>query len=231
MTRILVVDDEVHIRRALRSRLTAEGYDVVEAADGPRAVDEVALAAPDAVILDLGLPGFDGAEVVRRVRVFSGVPIVMLSALDQESAKISALDAGADDYVTKPFSSDELLARMRAVLRRASTPEDQSTAKLRLGRAVVDLSLRLVEVDGATVRVTPTEWALLELFARNPGKLLTSRFLIERVWGGAHGSEASSLRIYVSHLRRIIEDVPADPRFLLTEPGAGYRLVSAEPVE
>jgi two-component system KDP operon response regulator KdpE len=226
---VLVVDDEVHIRNALRTRLTAAGYRVVEAANG---TDGVAVTATDDVavmILDMGLPDIPGPEVVRRVRTFSRVPIVVLSVLDSDRDKISALDEGADDYVTKPFSLDELLARVRAAIRRAEPPEGGAPPKLRVGRMVVDLGLRAVEVDGSQVRLTATEWALLEQFVANPGKLLTRGKLIQGVWGSMHGSEASALRIYVSHLRRLIETEPADPRHLLTEIGAGYRLVGVEP--
>ncbi len=226
---ILVVDDEPTICRALHSRLTGAGYDVLVAPDGTTALELAATAGPDALVLDLGLPDIDGTEVVRRVRLFSDVPIVILSALDADSGKIAALDLGADDYVTKPFSIDELLARLRALLRRADQSADQRPTRLRVGRVEVDLAASLVTIDGNQARVTPTEWALLSEFVRNPGKLLTRRHLIEAVWGGAYGSEASSLRIYVSHLRRLIEEVPADPHWLLTEPGAGYRLCGVEP--
>jgi two-component system KDP operon response regulator KdpE len=226
---IVVVDDEPAIRNALRSAMTAAGYSVAEAADGPSAVDLVATTAPAAVVLDIGLPGFDGVEVVRRVRSFSDVPIIMLSVLDRDIEKISALDAGADDYVTKPFSVDELLARVRAALRRAEPVAGAGAAKVRVGQAVIDMAARSLEVAGEQVRLTPTEWALLAAFVANPGRLLTHKHLINAVWGGEYGSEASSLRIYVSNLRRVLESVPANPQHLLTEPGAGYRLVGVEP--
>jgi two-component system KDP operon response regulator KdpE len=225
---VLVVDDEVHIRNALRSRLVAGGYRVAETELGTDAVAQVATADVAVVILDLGLPDIAGVEVVRRVRAFSRVPIVVLSARDGEQDKIEALDEGADDYVTKPFSLDELLARIRACLRRAE-PAATKPARMQVGRLTVDLGLRSVEVDGNGVRLTATEWALLELFVASPGKLLTRGQLIQGVWGSMHGSEASALRIYVSHLRRLIEHEPADPRHLLTETGAGYRLVGVEP--
>ncbi|MEP7054355.1 MAG: response regulator transcription factor, partial [Actinomycetota bacterium] len=204
---------------------------VVEAVDGPTAVDVVATAAPSIVVLDIGLPGFDGVEVVRRVRAFSDVPIIVLSALDRDTDKIRALDAGADDYVTKPFSFEELLARVRAAMRRAEPAATGGTSRIRIGRAVVDLSVRSVEVNGEPVRLTPTQWALLAEFASQPGRLLTHKHLIQAVWGGEYGSEASSLRIYVSNLRRVFEDMPANPRHLLTEPGAGYRLIGVEPAD
>jgi two-component system KDP operon response regulator KdpE len=225
---VLVVDDEVHIRNALRSRLVPAGYRVAETGSGNDAVAQCAGADVALVILDLGLPDLSGVDVVRRVRAFSKVPIVVLSARDGDRDKVEALDLGADDYVTKPFSLDELLARVRAALRRAE-PLRAAPTRLRVGRLLVDLGLRSVEVDGAGVRLTATEWALLEQFVANPGRLLTRGQLIQGVWGSMHGSEASALRIYVSHLRRLIEQEPADPRHLLTETGAGYRLVGVEP--
>jgi two-component system KDP operon response regulator KdpE len=225
---VLVVDDEVHIRNALRTRLSGAGYRVAETESGAEAVSLVATSDVGVVILDLGLPDLDGAEVVKRVRTFSQVPIVVLSARHGDRDKVAALDEGADDYVTKPFSLDELLARIRAVLRRADTATT-APSRLRVGRMVVDLALRAVTVDGEPVRLTATEWSLLEQFVASPGKLLTRGKLIQGVWGSMHGSEAAALRIYVSHLRRLIEIQPADPRFLLTETGAGYRLVGVEP--
>ena len=230
MTTVLVVDDEPHILSALTSRLTGAGYHVLGAADGETAVEIAATAGPDVVILDMGLPGIQGPEVVRRIRVFSTAPVLILSALDRDAEKITALDAGADDYVTKPFSLDELLARVRALLRRAETEHAPRPTVLRVGEAVVDLAARSVTRDGEPVRLTATEWALLDVFLANPGKLLTRHHLIDSIWGSSHGSEASSLRLYVSHLRRVIEAQPADPRHLLTEIGAGYRLVAVEEV-
>ncbi len=226
---VLVVDDELHIRRALRSQLTRAGYNVVEAVDGETALDVVATAPVDAVILDMGLPGLRGPEVVQRLRAFTRVPVIMLSVLDRDHDKITALDHGADDYVTKPFSVDELLARLRAALRRVEPAVGSRPRVVRVGRIVVDLALRAVTQDGAPAKLTPTEWALLEQFLGNPGKLLTHKQLINGVWGASYGSEASALRIYVSHLRRQIEAEPANPRHLLTETGAGYRLVGLEP--
>ena len=226
---VLVVDDEVHIRNALRTRLTGAGYRVEESGCGLDAVNVVATSDISVVILDMGLPDIPGPEVVRRVRSFSRVPIVVLSVLDSDRDKIAALDEGADDYVTKPFSVDELLARLRAALRRAETPAGAGPSRIKVGRLTVDLALRAVEVDGEPVRLTATEWALLDQFVAAPGKLLTRSKLIDGVWGGTYGSEAAALRIYVSHLRRLIEEEPADPRHLLTEVGAGYRLVGVEP--
>ncbi|MDQ1710866.1 MAG: two-component system, OmpR family, operon response regulator KdpE [Frankiaceae bacterium] len=225
---ILVVDDERHILSALTSRLSSEGYRVLGAADGETALEIAATAAPDLVVLDMGLPGIQGPEVVRRLRTFSVVPVLILSALDRDADKVAALDAGADDYVIKPFSLDELLARLRALFRRAETAAAPRPPVVRAGRAVVDLATRTVTRDGEPVRLTATEWALLDAFLANPGKLLTRHQLINAVWGSSHGSEASSLRLYVSHLRRIIEAEPANPVHLLTEVGAGYRLVGVE---
>lgn len=228
MTTIAVVDDEPAIRHALRAALAAAGYSVLEAADGPAAVDLVATAGPAIVVLDIGLPVFDGVEAVRRIRTFSDVPVLVLSVLDRDTDKIRALDAGADDYVTKPFSVDELLARVRAALRRVE-PGGGGASRVRIGQAIVDLAQRSVSVGGQPVRLTPTQWALLSEFVANPGRLLTHRHLISAVWGGEYGSEAASLRIYVSNLRRVLERVPANPEYLLTEVGAGYRLVGVEP--
>jgi two-component system KDP operon response regulator KdpE len=226
---VLVVDDEQHILTALTSRLSSAGYAVLAAADGETAVEVAATAVPDVVILDMGLPGIQGPEVVRRLRVFTPVPVLILSALDRDADKVAALDAGADDYVTNPFSLDERLARLRALLRRAESAGLPRATVVRAGRAVVDLATRTVTRDGEPVRLTATEWALLDTFLANPGKLLTRHHLINAVWGSSHGSEASSLRLYVSHLRRIIEAEPANPVHLLTEVGAGYRLLGVEP--
>jgi two-component system KDP operon response regulator KdpE len=225
---VLVVDDEAAIRNALRSRLVAAGYRVAETASGLEAVAQVAATDVALVVLDLGLPDLPGPEVVRRLRAFTKVPIVILSARQGERDKIGALDAGADDYVTKPFSVDELIARIRATLRRAE-PAATAPTRLRVGRMVVDLGLSAVTVDGEPVRLTATQWSLLQLFVASPGKLLTRGQLITGVWGAMHGSEASALRIYVSQLRRLIEAEPANPRHLITETGAGYRLVGVEP--
>jgi two-component system KDP operon response regulator KdpE len=225
---VLVVDDEPHILSALTSRLTGAGYRVLGAGDGETALETAATQAPDVVVLDMGLPGIQGPEVVRRLRLFSAAPVLVLSALDRDADKVHALDAGADDYVTKPFSLDELLARLRALLRRADAAAAPRATVVRAGEAVVDLAARSVTRDGEPVRLTATEWALLDVFLGNPGKLLTRQHLIREVWGSSHGSEASSLRVYVSHLRRLIEAEPANPVHLLTEVGAGYRLVGVE---
>ena len=227
---VLVVDDEAHILMALTACLKQAGYDVVTATDGETALQLAATAMPDVVIVDLGLPGIDGREVIHRLRQFSSAPALVLSARDRDVDKVAALDEGADDYLTKPFSVDELLARLRALLRRIEAAGTATASVVRVGAAVVDLAAHAVTVAGVPVRLTATEWSLVEVFVANPGKLLTRNHLINALWGGSHGSEASSLRIYVSHLRRVIESEPANPRFLLTEIGAGYRLVAIEPV-
>jgi two-component system KDP operon response regulator KdpE len=219
---VLVVDDEPQILRALQTSLRGAGYDVVSAATGEEALAQVAMRLPDAVILDLVLPDMTGTDVLRELRGWSEVPVLVLSAVGDETAKVAALDAGADDYVTKPFGIDELLARLRAALRRSGQPGEPVVA---VGDLEVDLEKRSVSVRGEQVQLTPHEYAMLSLFARNPGKLLTHRAILREVWGPAYGSESHYLHVYVSQLRRKIELDPARPRYLLTEPGAGYRLV------
>ncbi len=222
MTRVLVVDDEPQILRSLRTSLGANGYQVLTAADGEGALAEAAAAAPDLVILDLGLPDLDGTEVVRRLRSWTDVPVIVLSVRAGQDDKIGALDAGADDYVTKPFAVGELLARMRAAQRRAR-PRGDDQAVLRFDDLVVDLGRRLVTVAGEPVHLTPTEHALLEAMVRQPGKLLTHRWLLQQVWGRAYGEESNYLRVYVRQLRQKLGDRADAPRFILTEPGVGYR--------
>jgi two-component system KDP operon response regulator KdpE len=220
--RILVVDDESQILRALQTSLQGAGYDVEVAATAEAAMTSAAAHPPDAVILDLMLPDGSGTDVCRELRRWTNVPIVVLSAVGDEHEKVAALDAGADDYVTKPFGIDELLARLRAALRRV----DAVTGPVvELGDLVVDLERRLVTLRGEPVALTPTEFELLRLFVRNEGKLLTHPTILREVWGPRYGSESHYLHVYVSQLRRKIETDPARPRFLLTEPGAGYRLV------
>jgi two-component system, OmpR family, KDP operon response regulator KdpE len=219
---ILVVDDEPQILRALHTNLRAAGYEVVTAAAGEEALAQLATRAPDAVILDLVLPDLSGTDVCRELRGWSDVPVIVLSAVGDEAAKIAALDAGADDYVTKPFSIDELLARLRAALRRTGQPLEPVVA---VGDLRVDLEKRAVTVRGEPVQLTPHEYALLSLLARNAGKLLTHRVILKEVWGAGYGRESHYLHVYVSQLRRKIEADPSRPRYLLTEPGAGYRLV------
>ena len=222
MTRVLIVDDERPILRSLRTTLAANDYEVVTAETGEDALVHAASAGPDLVILDLGLPDLDGTEVLRRLRSFSDVPVIVLSVREDQGDKIAALDAGADDYVTKPFAVGELLARMRAARRRAAgRGQDRST--LRFGGLVVDLARRLVTLDGEPVHLTPTEYALLEAMVTQPGKLLTHRWLLQRVWGGSYGDESNYLRVYVRQLRQKLGDRADAPAFILTEPGVGYR--------
>ncbi len=222
MTRILVVDDEPQLLRALRINLRARGYDVDVAADGAGALRTAAGQPPDLVVLDLGLPDMDGVDVIHGLRGWTTTPIIVLSGRSGSADKVEALDAGADDYVTKPFGVDELLARIRAATRRAA-PAAQST--LQIGRHTIDLAARLVSaVDGTQVRLTPTEWHLLEILARNPGKLVSQRHLLTEVWGPSYTDETHYLRQYLAQLRRKLEEDPARPQHLITEPGIGYRL-------
>jgi two-component system KDP operon response regulator KdpE len=225
VTRVLVVDDEAPIRRALRTSLEAHRYDVRTASSGEEAVVAAAEEAPDLVFLDLGLPDIDGTEVIRRIRSFSEVPVIVLSVRDQQSDKVAALDAGADDYVTKPFGMEELLARLRAQLRRAQ-PDESGPTLLRFGDLEVDLARRLVTVGGEGVHLTKTEYGLLEALVRNPGKLLTHRWLLRQVWGHGYGEESEYLRVYVRALRRKLGDRAVSPRLILTEPGVGYRWIA-----
>ncbi|WP_127792150.1 response regulator [Agromyces sp. LHK192] len=228
--RILVADDDAQLQRALRITLAARGYEVLTAHDGAEAIDVAANGHPDLVLLDLGMPNVDGLDVIRAVRAWSKVPIVVLSGRTDSAEKVEALDAGADDYVTKPFAMDELLARIRARARAAGTDAsgDTDASTHRIGDLVVDLAAKTVRRDGdargaASVRLTPTEWRLLELFLRNPGKLLTRQMLLSDVWGPYHANDAGYLRLYVAQLRRKLEPVPGEPRFFLNEPGLGYR--------
>ena len=221
MTRVLVIDDEVPILRALKINLAARKYEVSTAADGASGLAAMARERPDVLILDLGLPDMDGTDVIRGVRGWSSTPIIVLSAWGQESQKVAALDAGADDYVTKPFGMDELLARLRAAVRRAAPAPDEpviSTAEF-----TVDLARKRVTRADADVRLTPTEWQLLEVLARNPERLVTQRQLLQEVWGPGYQNEANYLRVYMAGLRRKLEPDPSAPRYLLTEPGMGYR--------
>ena len=211
MTTILVVDDEPQIRRALRTSLEAHGYVVHTAGTGEEALVAAAEASPDLIFLDLGLPDLDGTEVIRRVRSFSEVPVIVLSVRDRQADKVSALDAGADDYVAKPFGMVEVLARLRAQLRRAQ-PEEAGPAVLGFGDLQVDLARQLVTLAGAPVHLTRTEYALLEAFVTNPGKLLTHQWLLRRVWGPAYQEELHYVHVYVSRLRRKIEADPTSPR-------------------
>jgi two-component system KDP operon response regulator KdpE len=225
---VLVVDDEPLIRRGLSVSLGAAGYQVATAADAENALRAAALRSPAAVVLDLRLPDMDGVEVCRRLREWSDVPVIVVSAMDGEAQKIAALDAGADDYVTKPYSTGELLARLRAALRRTNETVDASN-RVTLGPVVVDLALEQARRDGEIVHLTPIEWNLLAALARHPGKVLTHAALLRSVWGLAYQGETHYLRVYMARLRRKLEDDPSRPRHLLTQSGVGYRLVPDEP--
>jgi two-component system, OmpR family, KDP operon response regulator KdpE len=266
MTRVLVVDDEPQILRALRINLRARQYEVATAASGTQALEEAAAHPPDLVILDLGLPDMDGVDVIGGLRGWTAVPIIVLSGRADSTDKVEALDAGADDYVTKPFGMDELLARMRAAVRR--TPAAEVPPRLRLGDLIIDLAakrvtrdaaesgrLRLADTGGAggadargtgtdgagadgadgqpdgDIRLTPTEWHLLEVLLRNPGKLLSHRQLLHDVWGPGYDNAGGNLRLYMAQLRRKLEPDPARPRWLITEPGMGYRYQPPDPAE
>jgi two-component system KDP operon response regulator KdpE len=271
MTRVLVVDDEPQILRALRINLRARHYEVTTAASGTQALDEAAAHPPDLVILDLGLPDMDGVDVIGGLRGWTAVPIIVLSGRADSTDKVEALDAGADDYVTKPFGMDELLARMRAAVRR--TPAAEAPPRLRLGDLMIDLAAKRVtrDADGSArarsgddaaaggagtpaggtgaaagdgagaggtegqpdgdIRLTPTEWHLLEVLLRNPGKLLSHRQLLNDVWGPGYGNAGGNLRLYMAQLRRKLEPDPARPRWLITEPGMGYRYQPPEAAE
>ncbi|MGZ4597956.1 MAG: response regulator [Actinomycetes bacterium] len=229
MTRVLVVDDEPQILRALRINLRARQYDVLTASSGTEALELAARHPPDLVILDLGLPDIDGVEVIHGLRGWTAVPIVVLSGRSDSADKVDALDAGADDYLTKPFGMDELLARMRAVTRRTAPVE--SVPAVAFGKVTVDLANKKVTVDseGQDVRLTPTEWHLLEVLLRHPGKLLSQRQLLAEVWGPGYDDARGNLRVYMAQLRRKLEVDPARPRYLVTEPGMGYRFEPGSP--
>jgi two-component system KDP operon response regulator KdpE len=222
--RVLIVDDEPQLQRALATNLRARGYCVDSAFTGEVALELAARHRPDAVVLDLGLPGIDGIDVVLGLRGWTQVPIIVLSAREAESAKVAALDAVADDYVTKPFGMDELLARLRAALRR-SVPADE-VPTITTPHFTVDLADRRVLRDGRDVHLTPTEWHVLEVLVRHPGKLISQRQLLKQVWGPQYETETNYLRLYLAQLRRKLEPEPSQPRYLLTEPGMGYRFVA-----
>ena len=220
--RILVVDDERQILRALKTSLRGAGYEVDTAEDAEHALAAAAMRPPEAVILDLVLPDGTGTDVVRELRTWSSAPVIVLSAVGDEREKVAALDAGADDYVTKPVGIDELIARLRAVLRRAA-PSGEPV--ITVGELELDLEKRELRTAGKPVHLTPHQFDLLRVFALNQGKLLTHRAILQEVWGPGYGTESNLLRVHVAQLRRKIEPDPARPRYLLTEPGAGYRLV------
>lgn len=220
--RILVVDDDKQMLRAVTNALKARGYEVVTASTGERALSLAAEEDLDLLLLDLGLPGIEGHEVIKRLRAWSEVPVIVISVRESQEEKVAALDAGADDFVSKPFGMKELLARMRAVLRRA-VGESEAEPVLHFDDLEIDLLKKLVKLEGEPIHLTPTEYRLLESMATNPGKLLTHQWLLEQVWGRGYGSESHYLRLYVKQLRQKLSDTPSSPRWITTEPGLGYR--------
>ena len=223
---VLVIDDELQIRRLLRVCLDANCYRVLEAPTGQEGLAEAAQHRPDVVVLDLGLPDMDGVMVLKRLREWSKVPVVVLSVRDREEDKVKALDNGADDYLTKPFGTDELLARLRVAMRHGQPPSD--SAVFRSGRLEVDLTARVVKVEGRDVRLTATEYALLRLLVQHAGKVMTHQQILREVWGPDYVDQTQYLRVYMAHLREKLEAEPSKPSLLLTEPGVGYRLVETE---
>ncbi|HSB85621.1 MAG TPA: response regulator [Ilumatobacteraceae bacterium] len=221
MSTILVVDDEQQIRRALDINLRAHGYEVRLAASGEEALTDAAANLPDLVLLDLGLPGIDGVDVIRGLRGWTSIPIIVLSARDADPAKVEALDAGADDYVTKPFSINELLARLRASLRRHHPLPDEPIVET--ADFAIDFAGKRATRDGSDVHLTPTEWAIVEELARNPGRLVTQRQLLQTVWGPQYERETNYLRVHLAAIRRKLEPDPGQPRYFITAPGIGYR--------
>ena len=218
---VLVCDDDTSLLRALSISLTARGYGVVVARSGEEGLDVVAHQHPDVVLLDLGLPGIDGVEVVRGIRGWSTVPIIVLSARHQSVSKVEALDAGADDYITKPFGMDELLARLRAALRRSGAADEQP--RVEAEGFTVDLAQKRVTRDGSDVHLTPKEWDIVEVLVRNPGRLVSQRQLLHDVWGPQYETETEYLRVLMARVRRKLEEDPSRPRHFRTEPGMGYR--------
>ena len=222
--KILVADDDPQMLRALRITLSARGYEVVTASDGTAALDAAIASHPDVAVLDLGMPGLTGIEVIEAIRGWSRMPILVVSGRSESWDKVEALDAGADDYVTKPFSADELLARIRALSRRTPTATDEPVVVF--GDVSVDLAARIVTKNDVAVRLTPTEWRLLEVLLRNHDRLVTRETLLTEVWGPQYTSDTGYLRLYLAQLRKKLEPVPSAPRYLLTEAGMGYRFVS-----
>lgn len=224
--KILIADDDPQLLRALRITLTAKGYEIITAADGEEAISLAADERPDVLLLDLGMPRFDGLDVIHAIRGWSDAPILVVSGRTGAGDKVEALDAGADDYVTKPFLVEELLARIRALTRRI--PEQEASPVVTFGQVTVDLSARIVTDTSSgrpvQVRLTPTEWQVLELLIRNAGKLVTRQTLLTHIWGFEHAKDTGYLRLYLSQLRKKLEPDPANPRYLLTESGMGYRL-------
>lgn len=222
--RVLVIEDELQIRRFLRAALAAGGHELIEASTGAEGIQLAAGRRPDCIILDLGLPDMDGAEVLRALREWASTPIIILTARGREQDKIALLDGGADDYLTKPFGVGELMARMRVVMRRGSAAQRSDEPVVALGALRIDLAQRQVHRDGAEVHLTPLEFRLLAALVRNGGRVVTQKQLLHEVWGPEYTDAAHYLRIYMQHLRHKLEDDPARPRYLLTEPGVGYRL-------
>lgn len=224
---VVLIEDEPQIRRFLRATLTGQGYRLFEAATGADGIVEVGSRQPDVIIIDLGLPDMDGVDVIRRLREWTAVPIIVLSARGQERDKVTALDAGADDYVSKPFGASELLARIRVALRHAAgASHEADEAAFGVGELQVDRLRRHVSLGGTEVRLTPTEYKLLTTLVRYAGKVVTHQQLLREVWGPAHTDQGHYVRIYMAHLRHKLEAEPARPRYLLTEPGVGYRLAA-----
>ncbi|MHC5903929.1 response regulator [Streptomyces sp. S6] len=224
MTRVLVVEDDPQLVRALVLNLQARRYDVDAAPDGTTALRLAAAHPPDVVLLDLGLPDMDGVEVIRALRLWTRVPVMVLSARQASQDKVAALDAGADDYIVKPFSMDELLARLRAAVRRTEeTPLAPESTRVETDVCIIDLLARKVVREGRDVRLTPTEWHLLEILVTHPGRLVTQKYLLQEVWGISRENKTNYLRVYMAQLRRKLESDPAHPRYLITEPGMGYR--------
>jgi two-component system KDP operon response regulator KdpE len=222
MTRVLVVDDEQQIRRALLLNLRARGYEVIEAATGESGVQLAASEHPDLVLLDLGLPGMSGLDVITALRGWTQVPIIVLTVREDERAKVTALDSGADDYITKPFGMDELLARLRAALRRSS-PVAQEARVVTSAWTLDRTAHTVTDNDDELIRLTPTEWSIADHLTRHPGRLVTQRQLVDAVWGPTYEPDANLLRVHLAHIRRKLEPDPARPRFFITEPGVGYR--------
>jgi two-component system KDP operon response regulator KdpE len=225
-TRILVIDDEKQIRRMLKTALTGYGYDIAEAPSGQEGLNQTAIFHPDLIILDLGLPDLDGIEVIKRLREWAQTPIIVLSVREDEEDKIRALDAGADDYVTKPFSMGELLARLRVALRHMAKSEDEPV--LVFGKLTVDMARRLVFLDGEEVKLTPTEYEILKYLALQAGRVVTHGQLLRAIWGPNYQEQTHYLRVYVGQLRRKIEADPSQPAIIVTESGVGYRLVDRD---
>jgi len=231
LTKVLVADDEVQIRRFLRATLAANGYEVVEAVDGEDTINVCAREQPDVVLIDLGLPDIDGIEAIRRIRDWSPVPIIVLSVRDNERAMVEALDAGADDYVIKPFRTNELMARLRVMLRARKVRADEAVAVVECGRLRLDLAARRLMVDEKPVHLTRREFDLLALLMKNADKVMTHKQILGRLWGAAHEDDVEYLRVYIKQLRMKIETDPTAPRYLINEPGVGYRFVEDAPSE